>query len=198
MTSAALKNEISDFSLEEWLARYTPFDSLETLQVEQLRQFLAMSDNPYDRSNWIAHIVADPWVMNQDLTKVLLMHHAYKGVWITPGGHCDGSPDVRAAALREVHEETGLTNIRVLIDDLFDVNCGYVPLRERPTGSEPLHLHFDICFLLQADDTAPLTLCDEGTELKWFDIDELPDLNMFNEHKRRVVKTIQRWGFPVL
>lgn len=197
MPQSALKPNQPEFSLTDWLVRYTPFDALETLQVKQLEQFLSMSGNPYARDNLVAHIVADAWIMNQDLAKVLLMHHAYKGAWFSPGGHCDGNPDVLATATREIDEETGLTDIRLLSDNLFDVNCGYVPYREKPHGAEPLHLHFDICFLFQADDQAPLTLSDEGSELRWVPVSELPSINIFHEHRRRITKTLAAFPSPL-
>lgn len=195
-TSNIARDPAITFELADWLSRYTPFDDLEAQQVKQLEQFLQWGDNHFDRGNLVAHIIADPWIVNQDQSKVLLMNHAYKGKWLTPGGHCDGSADVLTAALREANEETGLTDIQVLTPNIFDINCGYVPFRQKAHGAEPLHLHFDICFLLQADEHAPLTLCDEGTELRWIPFDLLDEINMFDEHRRRGIKSLQRWGFP--
>jgi 8-oxo-dGTP pyrophosphatase MutT (NUDIX family) len=55
----------------------------------------------------IRHYTASAVVLDQD-SRVLLVHHNKIGRWLYPGGHIDPDEDPAQAALREVHEETGI------------------------------------------------------------------------------------------
>ena len=48
-------------------------------------------------------------IVNPEKTKVLLMLHKKFQRWQQFGGHCDGEIDVRNVAVREFHEESGIT-----------------------------------------------------------------------------------------
>ena len=48
-------------------------------------------------------------ITNPEKTKVLLMLHKKFQRWQQFGGHCDGEIDVRNVAIREFHEESGIT-----------------------------------------------------------------------------------------
>lgn len=174
--------------LSALLAGYVPFDELEALHVKQLDQFLASTDNAYCRSNLLGHVVADAWILNRDCTKVLLIGHPVGNIWTAPGGHCDGSADTYAQALREAEEETGLNSLLPLMSGIFDVYVGSYPTRRKAHGIEPEHLHFHVCFAFTADETEVLQICDESTGLKWMDIALENNKNYGLEHARRVNK----------
>lgn len=177
-------------TLEDQLAAYTPFDEVETAHLKQLRQFLASTDNAYDRSNLVGHVVAEAWIVNPARDQVVLLEHGLNSVWVVPGGHCDGNPDVFAAAVREVEEETGLTNITPLLGgQLFDVNVGTLRTRERHGKLEPAHLHFDICYAFEAPGNAPLTISEESTQLKWVPMSGIKNLKTIDGHYRRPAKS---------
>lgn len=179
-------------SLSALLDAYQPRDDGEALHIRQLRQFLTSTDNAYDRSNLVAHIVADGWVLNQDHTRVLLVERGETHAWLAPGGHCDGNPDTWAQAVREVAEETGLTDLKPLGYGLFDINVHFVPLQQKKHGIEPKHLHFNVCFAFVADDSRPLTVSDESHHVAWQDIANLPNINFWDEHFQRVIKTQEK------
>jgi len=169
---------------------HAPYDAEEAAITAQLRQFLDAAANPYDRSNLVAHVVADAWIVNPARSHVLLVEHGLNKCWMAPGGHCDGDPDVFAAAGREVMEETGITTLRPLLGGrIFDLHSGHVPMREKDGRLEPTHVHFDVCFAFEADDAAPLRLSDESTGLRWFALDALAGENFFPGHRRRIEKT---------
>jgi 8-oxo-dGTP pyrophosphatase MutT (NUDIX family) len=177
-------------SLLELLETYTPYDELETLHVQQLRQFLSEGSNHYDRSNLLGHIAADAWIVNPTRDAVVLIEHGLNKLWMAPGGHCDGSADVFAAAVREVEEEIGLTDLKSLLDGaIFDINVGTVPTREKNGRLEPAHLHFDVCFAFEAPHNAPLTISNESTGLRWVPLVELSSIPTAPSHYRRPLKT---------
>lgn len=177
--------------LDDLLKLYKPFDNHEQGSITQLQFFLANTDNAYDRSNLLAHVVADAWILNPQRTHVVLVEHGLNGSWIAPGGHCDGNPDVRQGSIREAEEECGLTNLRPLLNGaILDVATGLVPARDKPWGHEPAHLHFDICFAFEAEDNASLKISNESTALKWVSLQEIRNLNYWPTHWRRVDKTL--------
>ena len=87
--------------LHKLLDKFAPMDAEEEAALAQIRQFLAMTKNAYDRSNLVAHVVADAWIVNPSRSHVIMVEHKLNQHWMAPGGHCDGSEDVMAAALRE-------------------------------------------------------------------------------------------------
>lgn len=50
---------------------------------------------------------ADVWVFDEGLTQVLLVQHPWRG-WVPPGGRVEPGETPRAAARRELAEETGI------------------------------------------------------------------------------------------
>lgn len=53
-------------------------------------------------------IAVEVWVLDQTLTRVLLVEHRWRG-WVPPGGKAERGEVPRAAAARELLEETGLS-----------------------------------------------------------------------------------------
>jgi len=175
--------------LEKLLTDYIPFDATEAVISRQLIQFLSGSNNAYDRSNLTAHVVADAWIVNPARTHVVLHHQVANDLWTTPGGHCDGSNDILSAARREAEEESGLTDLKVLLGGrIFDLNSGNIALKMKPHGLEPAHIHFDVCFAFEAPESALLRISEESHTLRWVPLDEAYKL-VLPEHQRRIEKT---------
>lgn len=68
-----------------------------------------------DARAWLERVrqgAADPfaaevWVFDESLQQVLLVRHRWRG-WVCPGGRVEGGETPRAAARRELVEETGI------------------------------------------------------------------------------------------
>ena len=137
--------------------------------MERMRTFVAAESRCFERSLEIGHVTGSAWIVCPERRRVLLTHHRKLDMWLQLGGHCDGDPDVRAVALREAHEESGLDRLVVVGAGLFDVDVHAIPARP----GEPAHHHYDARILLEADPDAPLVVSSESKALAWVPLDEL-------------------------
>jgi 8-oxo-dGTP pyrophosphatase MutT (NUDIX family) len=131
------------------------------------------------------HLTGSAWIVDAPRRRVLLTHHRKLDKWLQPGGHADGDPDLLAVALREAREETGLTRLRAVSPEVFDVDCHRIPLR----GDTAEHWHLDLRFLVEADPAEALIISDESHDLAWVDLDRVAVLNPEESMLRMVRKT---------
>jgi len=132
------------------------------------------------------HITASAWVLSPGGGAVLLTHHRKLGKWFQLGGHLHPGETVLEAALREAREESGITEVRTVIEDVFDVDVHAIPAR----GSVPQHWHYDVRFLLQAPPDAPLIASSESRALAWVRLEEAHRYNDSESILRMVRKSL--------
>ncbi len=154
------------------LKNYQPYDKDERDMYEMLVRFVENESQCFERSLRIGHLTGSAWIVDRERRHVLLTHHRKLDRWLQLGGHADGETDILAVALREAREESGLENIKPLLNTLFDVDVHSIPAR----GDEPRHLHYDVRWLLEADSAAPLVISNESKELAWVALDDIGHL----------------------
>ena len=160
-------------SVYEDIARYEPFNEQERRDKAVILRFLEENDDAFLRENLIAHMTASAWVVNPKRDKVLMVYHRIYDSWSWTGGHADGEEDLLAVALREVTEETGVTHVRPVSKDIFSLETLTVDGHEKRGEYVPSHLHLNLTYLLEADDTEVLRVCeDENKGVAWFGLDE--------------------------
>ena len=123
----------------------------------------------FDRSLTIGHVTGSAWIVDPACNKVLLVHHKKLGLWLQPGGHCDGDADVAHVAEKETREETGLETFHIFKNEIFDLDIHQIPRWK----DIPEHLHYDVRFLIHADSTQSIQVSDESNDLKWFRLDQV-------------------------
>lgn len=131
------------------------------------------------------HLTGSAWIVDPTRTRTLLTHHRKLEKWLQLGGHADGDPDLHQVALREAREESGLTRLRLVRPEVFDVDRHLIPSR----GLEPEHYHYDLRFMIEADPAEPVQVSNESKELAWVDIARVPELNPEESMARMVRKT---------
>jgi len=131
--------------LLELLGEYTPQDTQESKSKEGIISFVKREPDCFKRSLECGHITASAWLISRASSEALLMLHTKLGLWVQPGGHCDGNPDVLSVAIQEAKEESGIQAISAVNSKIFDVDVHLIP--EAPGVKE--HYHYDIRFLLQ-------------------------------------------------
>lgn len=170
------------------LIDYTPFDKEEATSKNRILALLEETDIPFSRENLSGHITGSALVVNEQLTRTCLIKHKKLGMWLQPGGHCDGDPEVEQTALRETEEETGLTQLR-LIPSIFDLDVHDIPEKEKNGMVEPAHQHHDVRYLIVANEEEQATIQEEEVDgLKWMSFEEAIKINPWRPFSRMIDK----------
>ena len=141
--------------------------------VDRFRTLVTDEPRCADRDCFPAHLTGSALVVTPNFSKVLLTHHRKLNKWLQLGGHADGSFDLAETALRETQEESGLTDVKIhswLKNDdrpIFDLDAHWIP-----HGKEPGHWHYDVRYVVVAEEPHKLVISEESIDLKWFTLDE--------------------------
>ena len=155
--------------LVEQIRAFQPWNQQEERDREELLRRLGSGEALYTRDNAAAHLTASAWVVSPDRRQVLMAWHNLYGSWAWLGGHADGERDLLAVALREVREESGLTEVRPVSEDLYSLEILTVDGHEKHGRYVSSHLHLNVTYLLEADPSAAIRpKPDENSRVGWF------------------------------
>lgn len=158
--------------LRKQIENYLPFNEQEQRDKAQMLEFINTFDNVLTRDNIFGHFSASAFILNKERTKTVVVYHIINDGWIYPGGHADGEEDLLSVAIREVEEETGL-KAKVLDNNIFSIQVAPVKGHIKKGKYVSAHLHFDILYLLEADDKEGLIFKeDESKGVKWISLEE--------------------------
>lgn len=158
--------------LYKQLEQYKPYNEQEAADKEVMLQFLKTQPDIFLRENKIAHMTASSWLLNREHDKVLMIYHNIYHSWAWTGGHADGDKDLLAVARREAAEETGVTDIQPVEENIFSVEILTVDGHEKRGVYVPSHLHLNVTYLLEADEAEVLKVKpDENSGVKWFSLE---------------------------
>ena len=183
-------------TLRETIENYIPQDEREEKDKEQMLFFIDSFDDVLTRNNIIGHFSASAFVVNKEKTKMVAVYHIINDGWIYPGGHADGEEDLLSVAVREVEEETGL-EVKVLDENFYGIESLPVMGHVKRGSYVSAHTHFDVVYLLEADDKVPLVFReDESKGVKWIPFSEASDETMCDFirpiHKKLIKKLNDR------
>jgi len=167
------------------LAAYVPFDARERKMQAEIARFIAAHETCFERTSHAGHVTASAWVVDESGAWVLLTHHRKLGKWLQFGGHADGDPDVRAVALREAREESGLARLRFAQHGVYDLDAHEIPAR----GEEAAHVHYDIRFAFFADRAEQPVVSEESHDVRWIALSEIASLDVDDSVLRLAAKT---------
>ncbi len=118
-------------------------------------------------------MTASSWLLNATHDKVLMIYHNIYHSWAWTGGHADGDRDLLAVAKREAMEETGVTEIRAISEDIFSLEILTVDGHEKRGAYMPSHLHLNVSYLLETDEEEVLRIKpDENSGVRWCSLQE--------------------------
>lgn len=159
--------------LIENLTIFKPYNEQEEKDKALMLHLLKTESDIFNRSHKEAHISASAWVVNQEKTKVLMAYHNIYDTWSWLGGHADGDEDLLHVALKEVEEESGLTNIKAVSEDIFSVEVLTVDGHIKNNEYVSSHLHLNVTYLIEADDKEALEIkVDENSDIGWFSLEK--------------------------
>ena len=157
---------IAAAELRTWAA---PDPGQDALRHALLAFLDARPEDACARSCVPGHLTASALVLDATAEHTLLTLHPRVGRWIQLGGHCEPDDEsLRAAALREATEESGIDGLRIepqpLHLDVHPVTCSLgVPTR-----------HLDVRYLIRAPAGAVPRISEESTDLRWWPVAALP------------------------
>lgn len=158
-------------NLSEQIKNYQPFNEQEVQDKKTLLALIKEKglENLLTRENSLAHLTASAWVVNADHQKVLMAYHNLYDSWSWLGGHADGQADLLAVALKEVTEESGLTKLQPILNEIFSLEILTVDGHEKKGVYLSSHLHLNVTYLIEASEEEPLTIkADENSQVAWF------------------------------
>ena len=173
-------------NLKEQIENYIPYNEQEENDKEMMLKYIDTFEDVLTRENRMCHFTASNWIVNRERTKVLMIYHNIYKSWAWTGGHADGDSDLLHVALKEVEEETGLQNLKLLSDGIFGIQILTVDSHIKRGKFVPSHLHLDCCFLLEADESEAVKIkADENSGVEWIDIDQATEVT--NEEKMKPI-----------
>lgn len=156
---------------------YIPKDAREE---SEKREILTLMEREGDRlllrECSYAHMTASSVIVNRNRTKMLMAFHKIYQSWAWTGGHADGDGDFEAVARREAQEETGIQNLKKLGAGAASLEVLPVWAHQKHGQMVASHLHLNISYLFEADDTLPLRIAeDENSAVGWIPIAQLEE-----------------------
>ena len=151
------------------VAAFHPWNEQEARDQAELLRRLESGEELFSRENASAHLTASAWVVSPQRDRVLMAYHNLYNSWAWLGGHADGDRDLLAVALREVREESGLTEVQPVSPDIFSLEILTVDGHEKRGVYVSSHLHLNATYLLEADPAAAVRCKpDENSRVGWF------------------------------
>ncbi|MBQ2991383.1 MAG: NUDIX hydrolase [Clostridia bacterium] len=128
------------------------------------------------RENAAAHMTASSVIVSRDRKKTLMAYHRIYDSWAWTGGHADGENDFEAIAKREAQEETGIGGLVRIGNGIASLEVLPVWAHVRRGRQVPSHLHLNVSYLFEADETLPLRIAqNENSAVGWIEIDKLEE-----------------------
>lgn len=154
---------------------FIPGDGREEAEKQIMLTLLARDgDKLLTRESAYAHFTASSVIVNRDRTKTLMAYHRIYDSWAWTGGHNDGESDFLAVARREAQEETAICGLTLLGNGAASLEILPVWAHVKRGAHVGSHLHLNLSYLFEADDTLPLRAAqEENSAVGWLPIDKL-------------------------
>ena len=154
------------------LEDFVPYNDQERSDKKIMLDSIEKYPDIFTRENEIAHFTASAWIVNPARDKILMAYHKIFDEWAWCGGHADGERDLLSVARREVEEETGVSDMKLLSDGIYAIETVPVDFHYRRGVFVSSHLHLDVCYLFEVSEDEKLRANElENTGVKWIPIE---------------------------
>ncbi|MGZ8709623.1 MAG: NUDIX hydrolase [Thermoanaerobaculia bacterium] len=174
------------------LLRYDASDDAEERHRAAMVGLLAEPD-AFSRAHFEpGHFTASCYVVDGG-GRLLLHHHRRLDRWLQMGGHVEGDESPELTALREGEEESGLRDLTLATEGIFDLDIHDIPAALRGDGlAEPDHDHYDVRYLARTASPDAIALDrEESNDLSWVTLGRASEL-MPGSESHRVLRKIER------
>lgn len=160
-------------NLLQEIKHYLPCNPQEAADQARMIDYMTHHPDCLRRDNPTAHFTASIWTVNKARTKTLMVYHNLYDSWSWIGGHADGAEDLRAVALRELQEETGIRHAVLVRPEIFSLEILTVDGHIKNGSYVSSHLHLNITFLAEAEENETLLVNEnENQAVKWWSFAE--------------------------
>lgn len=164
--------------LKNRIEKYIPYNEQEKSDRNVMLKYINDFDDVLTRNNEYGHFTASGWVVNKKRTKVLMVYHNIYKSWSWTGGHSDGDSNLLNVAIKELKEETGVKNVKPILDDIFSLEIICVNGHVKKGKYVSSHVHLNVSYFLEADENDALKVKeDENSGVKWVDIDKVIEVS---------------------
>lgn len=191
--------------LREAIELYTSFNAQEEADRQVILRALDCDPVCFEREA-PAHMTCSIWTVDAAARQTLLVYHNIYNSWSWIGGHADGERDLAAVALRELREETGVANARLVEcgpGAIFSLEVLPVAGHEKRGRYISSHTHLNVTYLAVADPAEPLRICaDENSAVRWVPMEDAIALSsepwIRDRIYRKLIDKLRRRGERVL
>lgn len=178
--------------LVEQITNYVPINEQEENDKRVMLKYVKQFSDCLTRENEMFHFTTSAWIVNKERTKVLMVYHNIYNSWAWIGGHADGNPNLLEVVKKEIEEETGITNPKLLMDDIFGLSIQFVKPHIKKGKYVSAHLHYDIQFLFEVKEEEQLKIKpDENSDVAWLEIDTLLE-KVEEEHMKPLYQKLMK------
>ena len=169
-----IKIKIDVDDLKRKIECYEPYNEQEEVEKRIMLKYIDDFDDVLTRQNEYGHFTSSAFILNKERTKMLMIYHKIYDSWAWTGGHSDGDSDLLYVAMKEAKEETGITSVKPIKDDIYSLEIITVNGHEKRGKYVGSHVHLNTTFLLEADENEEIRIKeDENSGVKWVPIDEI-------------------------
>jgi ADP-ribose pyrophosphatase YjhB (NUDIX family) len=170
----------------EQLRAHRAADPFEEAFVYSMLDLASHGASAFARDHFVpGHFTASCFILDPDNERLLLHFHKRYNKWLPVGGHVERGEAPMEAALREGLEESGLTDLELVSEEILCVDVHAIP----QARGEPDHQHFDARYLARTKQPEQAVMDPrESRALEWVEIARVPTLMKDRSSERAVAR----------